>query len=576
MSALLNSDQSPRGRRARRYRQVAHILWEEHCFSVLHAWGLALYVPGPVPHGGGEGAQRQEPPSGQHPDGRDAPPEVRLRRALERMGPAFIKIGQILSTRRDLIDPALAAELAKLQDEVPALPWAEMAPTLVEELGGPPGELFAEFDTSQATSASLGQVYRARLHDGRPVAVKIQRPGTRESVEVDLDILLTQARFLERHSEWARDQNAVAIAEDIVGILLGELDYLREARNMDMLRAAFEDDEHVYFPAPVWDLTTSRVLTMDLVEGIPGTHLEELHEAGVDTEAMVRMGVDCYFTQIFELGRYHADPHAGNLFAMPAGRVGFVDFGRIGIISWQHRQGIFDLLLAIMDDDAVDATEALLSVCTTDHSMDVGALQQDLAHVVSLYRASRGRPDVLQLTVQEALATLRRHHVRVPGEIVQLLATLTVLEGVATQISPGFVMLEAVRPHARRLLIQSFGPHAWRHELGLILRRYRKLLEELPVAVNRTLRRAGEGEFRLAVRPADYEDALRGLQDLADRLALAILMAAFVLAFAYITAQPHLPDWLRWITGFVLAVSAVIAAFLLASIILALRRRRRP
>lgn len=568
MSALLSTDQSHRGRRAHRYREIAHILWDERVFNVLHASGLAHLAPGHVPH-------EDEAAAAARKDGGEDAYEVRVRRALERMGPAFIKMGQILSTRRDLIDPALATELAKLQDQVPALPWEEMAPVLQDELGAAPEELFAAFDTHEIAAASIGQVYRARLHDGTEVAVKIQRPGARESMAVDLDVLLTQTRFLERYSHWGRDHDVAALAEDVAHVLRGELDYVQEARNMDALRAAFEHDPAVFFPAPVWDLTTARVLTMDFVAGVPGSRLDELAAAGIDTDAMVRTGVDCYFRQIFELGTYHADPHAGNLFAMTDGRVGFVDFGRVGTISWQHRQGILDMLLAIMDDDPVDATEALLSLCAADQSVDIAALQQDLARVVSLYRASRGRPDVLQLTLHQALATMREHRLKVPGEIVQLLATLAVLEGVATQISPGFALLEAATPHARRLLIKSFGPHAWRHELWRALRRYRKLLEELPVSLSRTLRRAGEGEFRLAVRPDAYEDALRGLQDMADRLALAILMAAFVLAFAYITSQPNLPDWIRYITGFVLTASAVLAISLLVSILLALRRRRR-
>lgn len=451
----------------------------------------------------------------------------------------------------------------------------EMALVLTEELGAPAGELFQEFDSAPLAAASIGQVYRARLHDGRVVAVKIQRPGARDAIETDLDILLSWARFLAYRSEWARDRDLPVIAADIAHVLRAELDYLHEARCMRAFRDAFEGSEEVFFPEPVTDLTTSRVLTMEMVDGVPGSRPEELRAAGVDTDLMVRRGVESYFRQIFEMGMYHADPHAGNLYALPDGRVGFVDFGRVGVISRQHRRAVFDMLVAVMDDEPADAAEALLDMATAAPGLEVVELQADLARVASLYREGQGRRDVLEVTLRETLATVRKHGLNVSSDIVQLITTLGVLEGVASQLHPGFSVIDAAKPFAARLLVTSMAPRAWQDEALRGLRRYRRLFEELPIAVTRALRRAGEGEFKVGVRPEGYQDAMRRLHEMVDTLALSILTAAFVLAFAYLMAQDALADWARVVAGIVLALSALLAAWLLVAIVLAARRRRR-
>jgi ubiquinone biosynthesis protein len=275
------------------------------------------------------------------------------------------------------------------------------------------------------------------------------------------------------------------------------------------------------------------------------------------------------------MGTYHADPHAGNLFAMPDGRVGFVDFGRVGVISRQHRSAVFNLLIAVIDDDPMDATDALLSMAGPDPRLNVGELQADLERVTTLYRESQHRRDVLRATLLETLKTVSKHHVDLSNDIVQLVTTLSVLEGVASEIHPGFSMIEAAQPFAKHLLIKSFGPDAFRDESLHALRRYRTLLEELPVSLTRMLRRAASGEFQVGVRPEGYRNVLGSLHEMVDRLALSVLVAAFVLAFSYMTAQGGLADWIRWIAGGVLSLSAVMAIWLLGSIIVATWRRRR-
>ena len=361
--------------RRARYREIAKVLWEERVLNLMRGSDLEEHAPSPVDDDGHAEAHGEAATQVRE---RDLPRAVRIRHALERLGPAFVKMGQLLATRRDLVAPDLSAELAKLQDDVPTLPWEEMRPRIEAELGAPVEELFATFDREPLAAASIGQVYRATLDDGTPVAVKVQRPGVTETMEIDLEILVEQAHRLEAHTQWGRDFDIGALAREFADVLRSELDYTHEGRALDRFRAAFADTPEVTFPAVYWDHTTSRVLTMDFVDGVPATKLESGDVPGVDRAAVVDTGVKCYMRQIFELGYYHADPHAGNIFALGDGRIAFVDFGRVAAISERNRDATFDMLLAVFSDDPAQATEAVLAMTGMPPHVDVATMEMEL------------------------------------------------------------------------------------------------------------------------------------------------------------------------------------------------------
>ncbi|HET6485136.1 MAG TPA: AarF/UbiB family protein, partial [Spirochaetia bacterium] len=309
---VMNADRTlhreSRGKRLRaRYREIAAVLWDERLLELLRGSGLQEHLSEREPADKAPGARRE----GQ-------PVEVRLRHALERLGPVFTKIGQHLATRGDLLPPALLRELARLQDDVPAEPWPRMKACIEAELGAPLKRLYRSITHTPLAAASLGQVHRATLSDGTPVAVKIQRPGITEAVEIDLEVTHDLASRLAKRVRWARDADLVAIVEDFAAALRAELDYAREGRSLDRFRTAFADDPSLVIPRVYWDRTTSRVLTMDFIDGVPGTQMENSEKtAGIDRAALVRSGVGAYFRMIFQLGFYHADPHPGNLIALP-------------------------------------------------------------------------------------------------------------------------------------------------------------------------------------------------------------------------------------------------------------------
>jgi ubiquinone biosynthesis protein len=518
-----------KGRRWARYREIAKVLYEERVLNLLKDSGLAEHAPVDL--------SEERIAELEKSDVKKLPHEVRVRLALERLGPAFVKAGQLLSTRRDLISPALANELAKLQDDVPTVPFAQIRERMEDELGGSIDDLYGSFDPEPLASASIGQVYRATLKDGTEVVVKVQRPNITETMEVDLDIIMNQAHWAARHTKWGSQMNVVDIAQELVDALRSELDYLHEAHSLDFFRTSFGDSKEVYFPTVYWDLTTSHVLTMEKMDGIPGTHLDELDEKGIDRKEVAINGTGCYFKQIFQLGRYHADPHLGNLFIMPDGRVGFVDFGRVGYIGERNRILMFQLLLALMEGDEVALTETMVDVTRADPTLDITGLQRDMARVCSAYGAAQVTGDTLAPAVQSMFDAMRTHRLALPGEIVLLLTVLSVLEGVARQLSGGaFQMTDVVQPMARKLLPEEFGPEHMKKYVGRWLRRSSKFLDDLPVAMTRVMRRAGEGEFRVAVRPDRFQGFMDRAEVIVNRLCLALMLTGLIVGMSFLSA----------------------------------------
>ena len=558
--------------RRARYREIAKVLWEERVLNLMRGSELESHAPSPVDDDGhatgasGEETQVRE---------RDLPRAVRIRHALERLGPAFVKMGQLLATRRDLVQPDLAAELAKLQDDVPTLPWEEMRPRIEAELGAPVEELFATFDQTPLAAASIGQVYKATLPDGTAVAVKVQRPGVTETMEIDLGILVEQARRLEAHTQWGRDFDVGALAAEFADVLRSELDYTHEGRALDRFRAAFADTPEVTFPGVYWDHTSSRVLTMAFVDGVPATRLETEDVAGVDRAAVVEAGVHCYMRQIFELGYYHADPHAGNIFALPGGGIAFVDFGRVAAISERNRDATFDMLLAVFSDDPASATEAVLAMTGMPPHVDVASMEMELGSLLASYRRAQATGGGLEELMQKLLTLMREHRLHLPTELTVLLTTLGMVDGTARQIDPDFQLVDSVRPLARKLIPQQFGPEKMLKHAMSSGRAYARFFDHLPLELTRVLRRAGEGEFRVSIRPTEFKPIMDRLEAAFTRLAYALIIAALIIGFSFLVSRPDLSHAERVGYRVVLFVTlASVAWFLFSLARIELRKRR--
>lgn len=551
----------PQYKHLQRYREIVGVLADEGLDSALDVTGLRRFAPVSGRIGGPRRPKPEQVP-------------VRLRHTLERLGPAFIKIGQAASTRSDIIPEAFINELRKLQDQVAPFPYSDAKEVVERELGGPIDQMFRTFDREPLASASLGQVHRAVLPDGTPVAVKVQRPGVRDKVEVDLDILMTQARFMGQRSDVVERYDAVAIAEEFANAVRQELDYLAEAANAERLGELFRDDKTVAFPGVYWDFCTTRVLTLELFEGVPMNRPDVLDAAGCDRKELARRGIYAYLEQIFAHGYFHADPHPGNLFALPDGRVAFTDFGRVGTIGKVGRDQLADLFLAIVDDDVGLAVDTLVSAAGSPGDIDVNELEREVSRLITKYYNKSLKEVRIGELISEVLALVRDHHLMLSSELAMLLATLAVLEGLGTQLDPDFDFVAVTAPFARRIIDERFQPDSVARQLTQSLRRFSKLAVELPESFMRFMRRAGTGDFRVAVYPTQYEPILKRFEEAVNRLAFALVVSAFVVGLSMLLRGTPVPDWFVWVARIAWAAAIGVGSWFFISIFLARHRRR--
>lgn len=553
----------PAIKHADRYREIARILADEGFGSVADQLGLTRLAPV-------RAAARQLIPGttlGQSV-------EVRTRATLERLGPAFVKIGQVLSTRPDLVPDSFIRELSKLQDAVSPMPFSDAEAVVAEEFGMPVDEVFATFDREPLASASIGQVYGATLADGSDVAVKVQRPGIHAKVETDLDIMLTQARFLAEHSEVGTRYNVAAIADEFARAVRDELDYVNEARNTERLGNAFRDDPTVVFPRVHWTHTTPRVLTLERLHGIPMNDPELIDEAGLDRAELARLGITCYLEMIFSYGFYHADPHPGNLFAMPDGRVGFTDFGRVGTLGERSRRQMADLFVAIVDKDDRRAVDVLLEASRSGPDVDPAELQIEISRMIAKYYNQALGDIQMSVLLTEVMDLIRVHGLHLPSEFAVLLSTLAVLEGVGTQLHPEFDFVAVTAPMAREIVAERTEPRNIARTLARSLVTSARVLSDLPDALHRLVTAAGSGDLRMTVRPAGFDPVLARLEALVNRLAFAVVIAAFVLGFAILLQNTEIPGWFVWVARIALLSAAGVGTWFFLAIFIARARRR--
>ncbi len=303
----------------------------------------------------------------------------RLRLAFEELGPTFIKLGQILSTRPDLIPVDFIDELAKLQDDVPPFDFNAVIKIVETEFGVPPDKLFKSLDEAPLASASIGQVHQAVLIDGESVAVKFQRPDIRKTIEVDLEIMLHLATLTERHIEELSFHRPVRIVEEFARILEKEIDYKIEATNMERAARQFLDTPYVYIPKVYRDMTTSRILTTEFIDGIKISEIDKLEDAGLDRKLITARGADLVFSQVFDHGFFHADPHPGNIFALPNNAICLIDFGMAGVVERQTREDFVDLIGSVVQQNEARAAQALMRLTYWEEEPEMRMLEREVA-----------------------------------------------------------------------------------------------------------------------------------------------------------------------------------------------------
>jgi ubiquinone biosynthesis protein len=466
----------------------------------------------------------------------DLTTEVRVRLVLTELGTTFIKLGQMLSTRPDLVGPKVAQELSKLQDDAPADPPAVVRATLETELGKPLAELFAEFEETPLASASIGQVHRARLHAdpvagasgssaGPLVAVKVQHPGIEGKVRTDLEILVTLAELAEQHLAEARQYQPRATAAEFQRTLLRELNFGREERNLRQFLRHFADDPTVRFPTPYADLSTSRVLTMDYLEGVKLSDTRRLEELGLDLNEVARRGATVFLEMIFRDGFYHADPHPGNLLFLPGGVIGMLDCGMVGRLDDTLREEIEDLLLAIIARDAARLTALITRIGSVPPDLDQAGLSSDLTDFLAYYGHQALDRFDLSGALTEMTEIIRRYHIVLPPGLALLLKVLVMLEGTARLLNPRFSLIELMKPYQHKLLVRRLSPQRHLQKLQRVYHEWEALGAILPQGLRDVLRQLQSGKFTV-------HQEHKGLEPSVNRLVLGMLTSSLFLGSA--------------------------------------------
>lgn len=539
-----------------RYREVATVLAEEG----LGAMAVSLKVPHAVR------SRRSGAPDATRPQ--------RVRRALERLGPTGVKLGQMLSTRVDLLPEAYRVELQRLQDAVTPISFDDVAEVIRAELGAPPETVFAWFSPEPIASASIGQVHAAVLWTGHEVVVKVQRPDILNRVDVDLDILTAQARRIQSSGMGPSGIDLAGTAEQFANAVRAELDYLTEADNVDTFGEAFYGSPDVVIPRVFHDYTTRRVITLERLDGIPFNRPELLDEIGFDRHDLAVRGVRAYLEQLFVLGVFHADPHPGNIFALSDGRIGFTDFGRVGKVPPGVRDAASDLLLAMVDQDSDLAADALMEISTDPANIDFERLRRGLVLLIGKYHgAELGELDTGEIIV-DLLDFVRREKLCLPSEFSLMMATLAVLESVGRDLDPEFDFVEVARPYSQRMVLEQFEPGNLATTAFRSIRKFVRAGADLPSSAERALRRVAEGEFHIGVRPEGFQTFLDRAEELVDRLAFAVLIASFVIGISFLLTVEWLPRWVQVILLLGMLGAIGVSGWMFASLMLARLRGR--
>jgi ubiquinone biosynthesis protein len=493
-----------------------------------------------------------------------------LRLAFEELGPTFIKLGQILSTRPDLLPPDFITELSKLTDSVPPTRWDEVRSVLVEELGDQPEHIFAEIDATPLAAASLAQVHAATLNSGEQVVVKIQRPAILSTIETDLEILSDLAALAQRTS-LGEMYNPKDVIEEFAFTLHNELDYQSEGRNADRFRLNFTNEEYLYIPHIYWEYSTCRVLVMERLQGIGMGDIDALDAAQYDRPRVALNAARIIIKEILQDGFFHADPHAGNFVVLPGEVIGAMDFGMVGHLSDQDRRNLVRLYINAISLDVKGIVEQLISINIVEDSVDQIGLEHEINRLLNKYYGVPLKDIRTREIVDEIMPIAFRYHLRLPAELWLLGKTMAMMEGVGLRLDPNFDIFSVSEPYVQQLKRQFLIPNRqWGDALLRQSVNLAELIDLIPQSGKRILKKAEQGEL-FEIHLKDTNRILTILDRLVMRLSLSILVSAFVLSLAMlipVTTGGGIAQALV-VTGFLITIG--LGIWLLISILRAKR-----
>jgi ubiquinone biosynthesis protein len=526
-----------------RYREVANVFIKYGFASAYDYLNLPFFRLG----------QKTDPVDQR---GRRKSAARRLRNAFEELGPTYIKMGQLLSTRADWLNPEFIEELEHLQDQVPSFPLEQVQAILAEE-GIDLEQDFSFFNPQPIAAASIGQVHEGVLSSGIRVVVKVKRPGIDDRIKTDLEILREISVWLERRSEWIRFYKFSEIVDELGQALVNELDFQKEARNIEIFYANFKDIDTVIIPKVFWEYSGQRVLTMEYVEGVKISDLARLKQQQYDTGRIASHIVKALYHQIYEHGFFHADPHPGNMAVGEGERIIFYDFGQVGIIEEYDRDRYTTLLIGMMKHDVMGVTRSLLDIADNTQQISPEELRRDVAN---LSRKYYGLP-LSQINVAEALRELldlsAQYRVRLPAQLSLLIKMLMTIESTIAGLDPTLSLVDIAVPYGKKAVKARLAGPRIKRELGELLLDYTHIARRLPQDISSILKKLHEGQITIRVEDSRVEKLGIKLDLISNRLSLAIILASLIIGtsmFANLSGSSLLSRLPIAELGFILAL----------------------
>ena len=477
-----------------------------------------------------------------------------IRNTLLDLGPTFIKVGQLFSTRADLFPGEYVEELAKLQDRVPAFGYEQVEATIERELGKKIPELFHSFEPIPLAAASLGQVHKAKLRSGEEVVVKIQRPGLKKLFEIDLAILKGITRYFQNHPDWGRGRDWLGIYEECCRILWEEIDYLNEGRNADTFRRNFREYDWVKVPRIYWRYTSPQVLTLEYAPGIKISHYEAIEAAGLDRKLIARQGAEAYLHQLLHNGFFHADPHPGNIAVSPEGALIFYDFGMMGRIKANVREQLMETLFGIAQKDGDRVVASLVELGALAPTDDMGPVRRSVQFMLDNFMDKPFENQSVSAISDDLYEIAYDQPFRFPATFTFVMRAFSTLEGVGKGLDPEFNFMEVAKPFAFQLMTDGNGSvdgNSFLNELSRQAAQVGSTAFGLPRRLEDTLEKLERGDLRVRVRSIETERLLRRQSSVQVAITYALIVSSFTISATILLISQF--AWLALIPGAIAA-----------------------
>ena len=494
---------------------------------------------------------------------------VRLRMAFEELGTTFIKLGQMLSVRPDLIPPEIAQEFSKLQDDVAAEPFEKVELILVQEYNKSLSKLFSEFDKTPLAAASMAQVYKAKLKSGEIVAVKILRSNLKQKIATDIDILSNLAQLLMKHIPESKLYDPVGIVKEFNKTIKKEQNLMLEGRNIDTFRGYAKDDPTLKIPLVYWDYTTDKILVTEFIDGIKISEINTMDEKGIDRKEVAKNGASTLLKQIFEYGYFHADPHPGNLFVLPGNIIAPIDFGMMGRLDEEMKKDLLDILRGLVDKDAYRITRVLLKIGLLEDQVNSRALERDILDFIDRYHGIPLNQLDAAIPLNEFMELIQEYQIKLPADLVMMGKALVMSEATGVRLYPEFNLFELLTPYARRAIFDSLNPLNHYKRIFNILEQSTDLLRGLPEDLQSLLMKIKNDKMILNLEHKGLDNFTREIDRSSNRISFALVIAALIIGSSFviqIDKGPMLFDYpALGVIGYVLA--SVLGVWLLIGIL---------